>query len=128
MAQLRQACEQAGAPDTEIDLAVADFTTYTGMHWEKPKWFPAWVIDEDHKLVQKAVRGLRRAGLDPQLTAYQFCTNAAYSAGEAGVPTIGFGPSPESMAHIVDEYVEIDQLLKATRGYSGIIAALLGLG
>lgn len=126
MAQLHQACERAGAADTEVGLAVADFTTYTGVHWEHPKWFPAWVIDEDHELVQKALRGLRQAGLDPQLAAYQFCTNAAYSAGEAGVPTIGFGPSPESMAHIVDEYLEVEQLLKAARGYAEIITTLLG--
>ncbi|MFQ5857314.1 MAG: YgeY family selenium metabolism-linked hydrolase [Anaerolineae bacterium] len=126
MAELREACERAGAPDTEIELAVADFTTYTGVHWEHPKWFPAWVIDEDHELVQRALLGLRQAGLKPKLTAYQFCTNAAYSAGEACVPTIGFGPSPESMAHIVDEYLEVDQLLKATHGYAEIIAALLG--
>ena len=78
--------------------------------------------------MQKALRGLRRAGLDPQFAAYQFCTNAAYSAGEAGVPTIGFGPSPERMAHIIDEYVEIEQLLKAAQGYAEIVAALLGTG
>lgn len=128
MAEFRQACERADAADTEIELAVADFTTYTGVHRKHPKWFPAWIIDEDHELVQKALRGLRRAGLDPQLTAYQFCTNAAYSAGEASVPTIGFGPSPESLAHIVDEYLEVEQLLKAARGYAGIITALLGPG
>lgn len=125
MAELRQACEQAGAPDTEIELAVADFTTYTGVRWQHPKWFPAWVIDEDHDLVQKALHGLRRAGLDPQFGAYQFCTNAAYSAGEAGLPTIGFGPSPERMAHIVDECLEVEQLLKAAQGYAEIIATVL---
>ncbi len=127
MAQLRDACAEAGAPDTDVELAVAEFTTYTGQHWEHPKWFPAWVLDDDHELVQKALVGLRRAGLQPQLKAYQFCTNAAYSAGEAGVPTIGFGPSPEGMAHVVDEYVEVERLMKATRGYVGIIAALLEL-
>jgi len=128
MAELRQACEEVGAPDTEIELAVADFTTYTGVRWQHPKWFPAWVIAEDHELVQKALVGLRRAGLDPQFAAYQFCTNAAYSAGEAGVPTIGFGPSPERMAHIIDEYLEVEQLLKAAQGYAEIIGALLGTG
>lgn len=126
LAELRYACERAGAPDTEIELAVADFTTYTGVHWEHPKWFPAWVLDENHELVQKALSGLRRAGLAPKLTAYQFCTNATYSAGEAGVPTIGFGPSPESMAHIVDEYLEVDQLIKVCQGYVEIIEALAG--
>jgi putative selenium metabolism hydrolase len=125
LAELRRACERAGAPDTEIELAVADFTSYTGLRWEHRKWFPAWITDENHELVHKALRGLRRAGLEPQLTAYQFCTNAAYSAGEAGVPTIGFGPSTESMAHIVDEYLEVDQLVGACQGYVGIIEALL---
>lgn len=126
MAELHESCEQATAADTEIDLAVADFTTYTGVHWEHPKWFSAWVIDEDHELVRKALRGLRKAGLDPQLVSYNFCTNAAYSAGEAGVPTVGFGPSRESLAHIVDEYLEVDQLVEAARGYAGIIEALVG--
>lgn len=126
MTELRQACERASAADTEIDLAVADFTTYTGVNWKKPKWFPAWVLDEDHELVQKALRGLRQAGLDPQVKTYNFCTNAAYSAGEADVPTIGFGPSPEHLAHIVDEYLAVDQLIKVAEGYAGIIGALAG--
>ncbi len=126
MAALRQASEKAGAADTEIDLAVADFTTYTGVNWRKPKWFPAWVLDEDHELVQKALHGLHRAGLDPQMTTYNFCTNAAYSAGEADVPTIGFGPSPEHLTHIVDEYLAVDQLIKVAEGYAGIIGALAG--
>lgn len=126
MTELRGACAQAGAPDTEIRLAVAEFTTWTGVRWEYPKWFPAWIIDEDHPLVQRALQGLRQTGLEPQFTAYQFCTNAAYSAGVAGVPTIGFGPSHEGLAHVVDEYVEVEQLVKAARGYRGIIAALLG--
>lgn len=128
MMELRRVCEEAGAPDTEIELAVADIMTYTGMHWQHPKWFPAWLIDEDHELVQKALSGLRQVGLEPQLSAYQFCTNAAYSAGEAGVPTIGFGPSPETMAHTVDEYLEVEQLLRASQGYTGIITALLKSG
>lgn len=125
MTQLRDACARAGAPDTSIGLAAADFTTYTGQQWEQPKWFPAWVLDEDHHLVQKALGALRQTGLNPQLKAYQFCTNAAYSAGQAGVPTIGFGPSPEGMAHVVDEYIEVDDLIRAAEGYTAIVGAML---
>lgn len=124
-ADLQQACDRAGAADTGIDLAVSDFTTYTGVHWQKPKWFPAWLLDEDDEFVQRALLGLRRAGLDPQVTTYNFCTNAAHSAGEAGVPTIGFGPSAEHLAHIVDEYLEVDQLIKVAHGYAGLIEALV---
>ncbi len=68
---------------------------------------------------------MRAAGLDPALSAYQFCTNAAYSAGHANVPTIGFGPSTEDHAHVVDEYIELAQLETAARGYLGIIESVL---
>lgn len=124
--ELQAAARRAGVPEISIDLARTDVTTYTGIRWEEPKWFAPWELAEDHELVQGALAGLRAAGLEPATRAYRFCTNAAYSAGYAGVPTIGFGPSDEHMAHIVDEFLEIDQLLGAARGYRAIAEALLG--
>ena len=64
-------------------------------------------------------------GINPRLTEYNFCTNGSHYAGEAGIRTIGFGPSRENLAHTVDEYVEIEQLEKALLGYIGIMEALL---
>jgi putative selenium metabolism hydrolase len=125
MAELAAACERAGAPDTAIDLATARYRTYTGVEWVEPKWLPPWELAEDHRLVQGALAGLRRVGLEPDLRSYQFCTNAAYSAGVAGIPTIGFGPSHEAMVHVVDEYLEVDQLVRACRGYTAIGQAVL---
>jgi acetylornithine deacetylase/succinyl-diaminopimelate desuccinylase-like protein len=78
--------------------------------------------------VQATLTGLESAGLSPRLGAYRFCTNAAYSAGVAGVPTIGFGPAIEGDAHMVDERVGIEALETAVRGYQGIIMATLGVG
>ncbi len=89
------------------------------------KFFPAWKLDPDAPIVVNSLAGLRAAGLKPTLRAYGFCTNAAYSAGIAGVPTIGFGPSPESRAHIVDEYITLDDLLAAAEGYAGIFQSVL---
>ncbi len=122
---MHDACARAGHPDTAIDLAVTDYTTYTGVHWAHAKWFAPWQFDEDSEIVRGALAGLRAAGLDPDLASYQFCTNGAYSAGYAGIPTIGFGPSHEALAHVVDEYIEIDQLVAARRGYAGIATSLL---
>ena len=124
-AELLEACARAEAPDTVIRLAETDYRTYAGVRWVEPKWFSPWELDEDHHLVQAGLRGLREAGLDPGMSSYQFCTNGAYSAGVAGVPTIGFGPSTEQHAHVVDEFIEIEQLVGARRGYAGIVAALL---
>jgi putative selenium metabolism hydrolase len=125
MAELEAACARAGAENTAICLATAEYETYTGVVWSEPKWYAPWELAEDHELVQGALAGLRGAGIDPEMASYQFCTNGAYSAGIAGVPTIGFGPSRESLAHIVDEYIEIDQLVMACRGYAAISEALL---
>ena len=60
-----------------------------------------------------------------ELGAYRFCTNAAYSAGIAGVPTVGFGPGCEEDAHVTDERVAVEDLLAAERGYRGIMEAVL---
>jgi putative selenium metabolism hydrolase len=125
VAELEAACARAGAADTDIKLATAEYETYTGVRWSEPKWYAPWELDEDQELVQAALRGLRGAGFEPGMRSYQFCTNAAYSAGVAGVPTIGFGPSREDLAHIVDEYIELDQLTGACRGYLAISEALL---
>jgi acetylornithine deacetylase/succinyl-diaminopimelate desuccinylase-like protein len=42
-----------------------------------------------------------------------------------GIPTVAFGPSRESLAHVDDEYIEIDQLVAGCRGYYGIAAEVL---
>jgi len=46
----------------------------------------------------------------------------------AGIPTIGFGPSREDQAHVIDEYVEVEQLVSAARGFAAIVREMLGAG
>ncbi len=111
--------------DVNITIAQGNHQTYTGATLAAPKFFPAWRLADDHSFVRASLDGLRNAGLQPNLGAYRFCTNAAYSAGSAGVPTVGFGPSPEALAHVVDEYVELAALHAAARGYLGIIQSVL---
>jgi putative selenium metabolism hydrolase len=110
--------------NVQVHLAEGEHRTYTGQVLRGSKFFPAWVLDEAHPLVQRALRGLRSAGLTPQLGAYRFCTNAAYSAGVAGVPTIGFGPASEGDAHVVDERLALSQLQQAAHGYRSLIQSI----
>lgn len=107
-------------------LAQGEHAAYTGKVLRSPKFFPAWVFPEDDWFVRSARQGLYAAGLQPAVAAYRFCTNGAYSAGIAGVPTVGFGPASEGDAHVVDERIALEQLAAAARGYLGIIAAVLG--
>ena len=110
-----------------IDIAIAqgEHDTYTGAVLRGPKFLPAWKLAPDDSFVTAALAGLRTAGLDPLLSAYRFCTNAAYSAGTAHAPTVGFGPGVENLAHVVDEYVEVAQVLAAAQGYIGIVESVL---
>jgi len=107
------------------EIATADYHTYTGAILRGTKFLPAWAFPETDSFVQACLRGLRKAGLTPKIGAYRFCTNAAYSAGMAGVPTVGFGPGREEDAHTVDEHLGLESLITAKKGYRGIIDAVL---
>ncbi len=98
---------------------------YTGATIEAERFFPGWVYDENDEWVQTAYRGLKEAGLRPEISHYAFCTNGSHYAGEAGIKTIGFGPSEETLAHTDNEYIAISQVLGACRGYYGILKALM---
>ena len=97
----------------------------TVLYIEGERFFPGWLYDEKDEFIQAALAGLRDAGLQPEITHYSFCTNGSHYAGEAGIRTIGFGPSKENIAHTVNEYIEIEQLVKATEGYYAIIKSVL---
>jgi putative selenium metabolism hydrolase len=113
-------------PHFEATVSLAEGTErcYTGDEISGERFFPGWVFDESDPFVQTALAGLRSAGLNPRITQYSFCTNGSHYAGEAGIPTVGFGPSRENLAHTIDEYIEIEQLLRAAKGYYGILQAL----
>ena len=106
-------------------IGTGEYETFRGTTLRSEKFFPAWVMPEDDWLVGRALEGLSSAGLAAETRAYRFCTNAAYSAGVAGVPTVGFGPANEEDAHQVDERLRVDDLTGAARGYQGIIEAVL---
>jgi acetylornithine deacetylase/succinyl-diaminopimelate desuccinylase-like protein len=75
--------------------------------------------------VQKPLQAIREIGIPAKLSHYSFCTNGSHFAGEAGIPTIGFGPSQENLAHTDNEYIELDQLTQAVEGFAAIMRALL---
>jgi len=95
------------------------------MSIRKTKFFPAWKVEENHYLVQSAMNGLKKAGIESQIGSFGFCTNASYSAGLAGIPTIGFGPGVESDAHSLDEHISIENLMRSCEGFRSIIQNIL---
>lgn len=109
----------------KVYYAVGKESCYTGGSIEGERFFPGWLYDEQDEFVQAALKGLREIGLNPEIAHYSFCTNGSHYAGEAGIKTIGFGPSKENIAHTINEYIELDQLFKAAEGYYAIIRSVL---
>lgn len=108
----------------KVYLSEGENVCWTGEKIQAKRYFPAWAIDEKSDLVQKAVKGLKDSGIDVKISHFDFCTNGSHFCGEKGIPTIGYGPSLESLAHVRDEYCELDQLIKACKGYECILREL----
>ena len=101
--------------------------TYTHHHLEASRFFPAWKMSEDDESSVKARKGLESVGLWKGFGHYSFCTNGSHYGGEEGIPVVGYGPGEERLAHIVNEYIEEEDLYRAKRGIEGILRGLLGL-
>ena len=108
-----------------VSYAVGKENCYTGEEIQGERFFPAWLFDKNEEYIQKIYQGLINDGLTPEITQYNFCTNGSHYAGEKGIKTIGLGPSLETLAHTDNEYVEIEELLKATKSYYSILNSLM---
>ncbi|MCI8832120.1 MAG: YgeY family selenium metabolism-linked hydrolase [Lachnospiraceae bacterium] len=129
LAPIQELLDKLMAEDPELKVkasyAVGKEMCYTGNQIEGERFFPGWLYDEDADFVQAVYGQLKDMGFDPAITQYNFCTNGSHYAGEAGIKTIGLGPSRENLAHTVNEHIEIDQLCKVTECYYGTMKALL---
>jgi putative selenium metabolism hydrolase len=124
-APIRETFERLEATDPTIGASVeVSFGTeecYTGREISASRFFPAWYFDPAEPFVEKAKSALKAAGFDSDPGSYSFCTNGSASAGRLGIPTIGFGPSKEHLAHVRDEYIELAQLVRSVDGYEALI-------
>ena len=113
-----------GLKDCSVEYTTAHVDCYTGQQLEMPDFHAGWAIDSKSEWLGRARRGLQAAGLAADFYAVPYCTNGSYSAGEAKIPTIVFGPSTITLAHAIDEYIEIDELMHGAEGFVGLAREL----
>ncbi|MCC6147317.1 MAG: YgeY family selenium metabolism-linked hydrolase [Anaerolineaceae bacterium] len=113
-----------GLRDISIDFEEVTVPSFTGIDITAWDFHPAWAIEPDSKWVQLALEGMKAAGLSTETYGAQFCSNGSTSAGERNIPTIMFGPGSVLLAHKVDEYCEVDELIRSVYGYMEITKAL----
>ena len=107
-----------------VSYPMGSATCATGETVAAERFFaPWWFAPDERTLRVKAAMEAR--GLKPEITGYSFCTNGSWYAGEAGIPTFGFGPSREDLAHTVDEHIALRDLYEAVDGYLAILHTIL---
>jgi acetylornithine deacetylase/succinyl-diaminopimelate desuccinylase family protein len=98
-------------------------------HLPTVTWNHAWpqsVVASDHPIVQETCAAHERASGGPAcLRGFAAVDDASFLTA-AGIPAITYGPGDLRLAHAVDEHVEIDELVTATRTYALLAASWCG--
>jgi len=115
----------AGATVSILDYAVP---AYTGLTYPTKKFYPTWLLPEDHAAVRAGVAAATQAlGRAPAVGKWGFSTNGIATAGMFGIPTIGFGPAVEIYAHTPDDQCPVQDLTLAARFYAAFPQAYLAV-
>ncbi len=118
---------QALVPEgAEVEVLRYNTPSYTGLSYPMQKYYPTWVLEESDPLIQAAVRTYETLnGEPPVVDKWVFSTNGVGSMGIMGVPTVGFGPGEEDVAHSVVERVPIRHLVEAAKFYAAFPSTYL---
>jgi len=75
------------------------------------------------KLTRNAVQEV--TGKQPKITGCMATTDMAFLVNQGKIPTVVYGPGSLEQAHVANEYVEVEELLKAAKVYTTIFEAVL---
>jgi len=96
-----------------------DGKAFTGRTYGMEKYFPTWKIDENQPIVVAGAETFRQLfGREPHIGKWTFSTNGIAINGLHGIPTIGFGPGNEVMAHAPNEKTPVSDLVAASAFYT----------
>ncbi len=105
--------------DYSVGIACEEAVMWTGVRVYITHYYPAWLYES--RIVDRIANVLRVVNPSIGLRVWRFSTDGVYSAGLRKYPTIGFGPGDESLAHRVNEYVPLEHICIAVRGYKAIM-------
>jgi putative selenium metabolism hydrolase len=111
--------------DASVEVLEYSEKSWRGATARQEKLFPTWVLPEEHDLVQGVAEAITHVlGRRPAISRWSFSTNGVASMGRLGIPTVGFAPGLEELAHTTDEWISVEDLVRATAVYTTIPAFL----
>ncbi|MBN2406865.1 MAG: M20/M25/M40 family metallo-hydrolase [Elusimicrobia bacterium] len=87
---------------------------------ELTPYYKPWQMDPEHLLVRAGSECASGELGRKEIITWDFCTNGSYTAGELGIPTIGFGPGEEKEAHAAEEKISAAAVKDAVRFFSSL--------
>jgi len=128
LAEVKRILTREGVDGT-VDVPEYCDISHTGFEVRAREYYPYWVTAESEPLLQAAIAVVEDAlGFVPHVGKWEFSTDGVYTAGVAGIPTIGFGPGEERHAHTVEDQIRLKDLESAARVYAELAARMLRRG
>jgi acetylornithine deacetylase/succinyl-diaminopimelate desuccinylase-like protein len=133
--QIRHEAELAARGATAVALEVRPkqvARTLGAMTTEVSCVVDAWSTDPFSPLVERARQALGAAGLQSRPGKWELGRLGSGTAGSTlvrryGVPTIGYGPGDDALAHAPNEHVVLARIDQAVLGTAAIVHALCGV-
>lgn len=83
------------------------------------------IISENERVITHIRNAIEEFNLEFKLTSYPATCDMRYLLNHANISTAIFGPGKLGLAHIEDEYVEIEQVVNAAKIYSHVAISML---
>lgn len=126
LAKVQHLLDEVHEPGVSARVEVPQIVlnTYTGLSEAQALIHPAYYMPETDPFVQSARKVLMSAlDREVEVGTWSFATDGGHLM-KAGIPTIGFAPGEEQLAHTTHDRVAIAQLVEATVGYLALLENL----
>jgi putative selenium metabolism hydrolase len=110
------------AANAGVSVPAYDIKSYTGLVYPAKAYYPMWLMERTHPLVQSAERAYQNQFSNtPEVGVWAFSTNGVATKGLYDIPTIGFGPGKEEFAHTPFDQINENDLIKAMEFYAAFV-------
>ena len=105
--------------DATAEIPVQVVRSHTGLNLDDQAFFPGWLLNANNPVLaagQATFQTLWKK--NAEVSVWKFSTDGTYSAGAAGIPTLGFGPQEERFVHTPLDQVNLEKVRKAAMFYA----------